>query len=195
MKDPGYYRDLINEILSEQPEDDFPSLPSRADIETRKRRHLAKMGRFPAWIKYVSPYKKRDRLGQKSYEIRVPLNLHWPQHCWWIREAVGFYDYAYGSGVLRRFKIEAKRTHVCKDAALADTPLFRLVYRDEKNIPDKLNMAFGQAFGISVGDMAIGLAWPVDIYASSQELEQYLEGWFSQPELLEYIDNKGSVKK
>lgn len=62
MKDPAYYRDLITRILQETPEDDLPQLPSRDEIEKRKKKHQIKMGRMPAWFEHIEgdPFKDEE---------------------------------------------------------------------------------------------------------------------------------------
>lgn len=51
-----YYKDLLESILSEQP-DDVPPMPNRADIELRKLKHLIKMKRVPKWLE---SFKRED---------------------------------------------------------------------------------------------------------------------------------------
>lgn len=39
--------------VNEQPDDDIPQLPSRADIEKRKLDHIIKIRKWPPWLKYL----------------------------------------------------------------------------------------------------------------------------------------------
>lgn len=79
MKKPVYYKKLIETLLSEQPEDDLPNLPSRAEIQKRKFAHQIKMGRIPKWFKpeniVLGLYAGDPEVPETLSELRVPLKM------------------------------------------------------------------------------------------------------------------------
>lgn len=56
MKEIAYYRNLIESLLKEQPDNNVPPPPNRADIESRKLAHFIKMRKWPLWLAYLKDY-------------------------------------------------------------------------------------------------------------------------------------------
>lgn len=83
MKEIVYYRNLIESLLKEQPDNDIPPMPNRKDIEKRKITHMVKMGKLPSWVE------KAETDGQNvyfSYSSRdhVDIGFGWHIYDWSI---------------------------------------------------------------------------------------------------------------
>ena len=57
MKDIVYYRDLINQMLLEQPTDDVPELPDDEELDKIKLNTMIKLSKLPKWWQGFSVYK------------------------------------------------------------------------------------------------------------------------------------------
>lgn len=101
MKDPAYYRDLIENILQEDTHDRLPQ-PTVADIKQRKIAHLIKIKKLPIWLQRANIENKRSGFLQRSdivintaewnEHVEIPLNNDWVLEEWRLDASLRDYD-------------------------------------------------------------------------------------------------------